>query len=315
MRLAVTGAGGFVGLVLCRTAEAEGHDVVRVVRRSILASPGLAIVGDLDGHTDWRTVLDGADVVVHLAARVHVLRESAQDPLAAFRAVNVEGTRRLAEAAATSGVRRLILVSTIKVLGESTAARPFGPDDPPAPSGPYARSKLEAELAAREVSQRDGLEVVVVRPPLVHGPGVGGNLRRLMGLIRRGVPLPFAGVRNRRSLVGVENLAALLLQAAIAPQAAGQTLLVADQPALSTPALVRLIAESMGRSPRLWSLSTGALTGMGRLTGRTTEVERLVGSLEIDDRQTRTLLEWAPPNTLEDGIRMMVSTFDRERAR
>ncbi|MEO8636434.1 MAG: NAD-dependent epimerase/dehydratase family protein [Gemmatimonadales bacterium] len=313
MRLVVTGAGGFVGMVMSRTAEAEGHEVVRVVRRGGSASPGLEIVGEIDGRTDWGDVVDGADVVIHLAARVHVLREYAKDPLAAFRAVNVEGTRRLAEAAATRGVRRLVLVSTIKVLGESTSGTPFRPDDPLAPGDPYAQSKLEAELALRQVSERAGLEVVIVRPPLVHGPGVGGNLRRLMALIRSGVPLPFGGVRNRRSLVGVQNLAALLLRAATVPQAAGQTLLVADQPAISTPALVRLMAESMGRPARLWPLPAGVLTGLARLTGRVAEVERLVGSLEVDDQPSRALLAWTPPHTLEEGIGEMVSAFGRKR--
>lgn len=313
MRVVVTGASGFVGAVTCRAAEAAGHEVVRVVRRAGSSSTGLAIIGEIDGHTDWRDVLDGADVVVHLAARVHVLRDSERDPLTAFRVVNVEGTRRLAEVAARRGVRRFILASSIKVLGESTSGTPFRPDDLPALSDPYARSKLEAELAVREVSERAGLEVVIVRPPLVHGPGVGGNLRRLMALIRSGIPLPFGGVRNRRSLVGVQNLAALLLRAAAASHAAGQTLLVADQPAISTPALVRLIAESMGRPARLWSVPPRALSGVGRLTGRVTEVERLVGSLEVDDQPSRALLEWMPPQTLEEGIGEMVKAFGRER--
>ncbi len=303
MRLVVTGASGFVGSVMCRSAEAEGHDVVRVVRRAASGSPGLAVIGEIGGRTDWRGVLDGADVVVHLAARVHVLRESESDPLKAFRAVNVEGSRRLAEAAAAGGVRRMILVSSIKAV------------DHPSPRDPYARSKLEAELTVREVSERSGLELVIVRPPLVHGPGVGGNLYRLMTLIRLGIPLPLGGVRNLRSLVGVQNLAAMLLRAASVPQAAGRTLLVADQPALSTPALVRLLAECMGRPSRLVFLPSAALTTLGRLMGRAAEVERLVGSLEVDDQDSRLLLDWKPPRTLEEGIRDMVSAFDRQRAR
>lgn len=313
MRLAVTGANGFVGAALCRSAGEAGSEVVRIVRRTGTNETQTKVVGEIDGRTDWRNVLRGVDAVVHLAARVHVMRETAADPLMAFRATNVVGTRRLAEAAAAAGVRRLILVSTIKVLGEAMAARPFVPDDPPAPADPYSQSKLEAEAAVREVSERAGLEVVIVRPPLVHGPGVGGNLRRLMSLIRMGVPLPFGGVRNRRSLVGVENLSALLLHAAIVPQAAGQTLLVADQPPLSTPALVRLIAARMGRPPRLWSVPAGLLRGLGRLTGRAAEVERLVDSLEVDDRQSRDLLGWSPRLTLEEGIGAMVDAFQGEQ--
>lgn len=300
MRLVVTGASGFVGRVLCADAEQAGHEVVRVVRRAGVEPVGAVAIGEIDGDTDWGTVLRGADAVLHLAARVHVMRESAQDPLAAFRAVNVEGTRRVAVAAAEAGVARLVLVSSIKAA---------------VAEDPYGQSKLEAEQAVRGVGERRGLEWVVVRPPLVHGPGVGGNLRRLMGLIRRGVPLPLGGVQNRRSLVGVENLAGLLLLCAAAPQAAGQTLLVADQPAVSTPELIRMIATCMGRPARLWSVPTGALRILGRLAGRAEEVERLVGSLEVDDARTRALLGWVPRWTLEAGIEAMVQAFDRERQR
>lgn len=298
MRLVVTGANGFVGKVVCAEAGQAGHEVVRVVRRAGVEPAGVVAMGEIDGNTDWGTTLQGADVVLHLAARVHVLRESAEDPLAAFRAVNVAGTRRLAEAAAEAGVPRMVLVSSIKAAGAGD---------------PYGRSKLEAEQALREVGERRGLEWVVVRPPLVHGPGVDGNLRRLMGLIGRGVPLPFGGVQNRRSLVGVENLAGLLLLCGTAPQASGQTLLVADQPAVSTPELIRMIATCMGRPARLWSVPTGALRSLGRLMARTEEVERLVGSLEVDDAGTRALLGWAPRWTLEAGLEAMVRAFDRER--
>ncbi len=297
MRLVVTGASGFVGRVLCVAAARAGHEVLRVVRRAETGRAGAACVLEIDGNTDWGTALRGADAVLHLAARVHVMRESAADPLAAFRAVNVEGTRRLAQAAADARVPRIVLVSSIKAAEA---------DDP------YGQSKLEAEQAVREVGERRGVEWVVVRPPLVHGPGVGGNLRRLMGLIRRGVPLPFGGVQNRRSLVGVENLAGLLLQCATAPQAVGRTLLVADQPPVSTPDLIRMLAASMGRPARLWSVPTGMLEVLGRLAGRSEEVGRLVGSLEVDDSMTRALLGWAPLRTLEEGIGAMARAFAQE---
>lgn len=298
MRLVVTGASGFVGKVLCADAERAEHEVVRVVRRAGSEPAGVVVIGEIDGSTDWGTVLRGADAVLHLAARVHVMRESARDPLGAFRAVNVEGTRRLAGAAADAGVPRMVLVSSIKAA---------------VAEDPYGQSKLEAERVLEEVGERRGLEWVVVRPPLVHGPGVGGNLRRLMGLIGRGVPLPLGGVQNRRSLVGVENLTGLLLLCATAPEAAGQTLLVADQPAVSTPELIRMLATCMGRPARLWSVPTGALRTLGRLAARTEEVERLVGSLEVDDARTRALLGWAPRWTLEEGLEAMVQAFDRER--
>jgi nucleoside-diphosphate-sugar epimerase len=313
MKLAVTGADGFVGTVLCRSAEAEGHEVVRVVRRAKAGRTGVLAIGEIDGRTDWHGALRGCETVIHLAARVHVMRERARDPLAAFRSVNVDGARRLAQAAAAQGIRRLLVVSTIKVLGERTTGTPLGPNNEPAPADPYAQSKLEGEIAVQEVSCATGLETVIVRPPLVSGPGVGGNLRRIMGLVQRGVPLPFKGIENRRSLVSVHNLASVLLQAAREPGAAGQKLLVADQPALSTADLVRLIAHSMGRRPLLWSVPPGLLRFAGRMVGRGEEVERLVSSLEVDDRETRTLLRWTPPWTTEEGIRAMVAAFGMER--
>ncbi len=314
MRLVVTGANGFVGTALGRAAAEAGHVVVRAVRRACTNEAEERAVGDIDGRTDWQDVLHGAGAVVHLAARVHVMRENVSDPMAAYRATNVDGTRRLAEAAVEAGVRRLVFVSTVKVLGEATTGRPFGPGDPPAPADPYARSKVEAEEVVREVAERSGLEAVIVRPPLVHGPGVGGNLRRLMRLIRMGVPLPLGGVQNHRSLIGVHNLTMLLLHAAIVPQAGGRTLLVADEPPLSTPALIRLMAERMGRPARLWSAPVGSLRGFGRLIGQAAVVGRLVDSLVVDDRQTRELLGWSPPLTLEEGVGAMVSAFQREQS-
>ena len=309
MRLVVTGAGGFVGTALCRAAEVQGHEVLRVTRSHGQGSSGSATVEAIDGQTDWGHLLDGADAVIHLAARVHVLRESAKDPLAAFRKVNVDGTRRLAERAASAGVRRLVLVSSIKVLGEETVAAPFGPESVPAPQDHYGQSKLEAEAALRDVATRYGLETVILRPPLVHGPGAGGNLRRLMGLIRQGVPLPFAGIENRRSLIGVDNLVSALIHSSGVSAAAGQILLIADQPPPSTPGLIRILADAMALPARLFSVPAPALRLLGRLAGRSEEVGRLTGSLEVDDRRTRALLQWTPPVTLEAGLREMARAY------
>lgn len=299
-RWLVTGASGFVGRALVATLAADGEAVRGASRRPLPSGIPSVQVGALGPDTDWSAALREIDVVVHLAARVHVMREQERNPLEAFREVNVAGTGALAAQAAAAGVRRLVFVSSIKAA---------------VAEDPYGQSKLEAERVLQEVGERRGLQWVVVRPPLVHGPGAGGNLRRLMGLICRGVPLPFGGVKNRRSLVGVENLAALLRLSGTAPQAAGQTLLVADQPAVSTPDLIRMLAASMGRPARLWSVPASVLRGMGWLAGRSEEVERLTGSLEVDDSRTRALLGWAPRRTLEEGLGAMVQAFEKQRLR
>ena len=304
-RMLVTGATGFVGRVLVDAARARGWSVSAAVRAPDARLPaGVRVepVGDLAGAVDWGRALDGVDVVVHLAARVHVMRETAADALGAFRRVNVDATVALAEACARAGVRRLVYASSVKVLGESTPlGAPFDDASPPAPADPYGVSKLEAERALAGVSAAGGPEIAVLRPPLVHGPGAGGNLERLVRWVAAGVPLPIGSIDNRRSLVGVDNLADALLAAAGHPAAAGRTFLVADGEDLSTPELVRRIGRVIGREARIVPVPTPLLSAAMRVAGRES-LRRLLESLQVDARGLRDALGWRPPRTVDQGL-------------
>lgn len=300
--IVVSGAGGFIGRRLCDVLAGRGANVLALSRRSIPS------VGEINGETDWSNVMPAGSTVVHLAARSHVLDKSRAQDWEAFREVNVAGTRRLACEAASAGVRRLVYVSSIGVLGTSTTGRvAFSTADIPAPNEPYGRSKWEAELALQEVALQTGLEVSVIRPPLVYGPHAPGNFRRLLGLIRRGVPLPLGAVRNQRSLVALDNLVDLICLCVKHPAAAGGTFLVADGTAVSTPALIRGIADAMGRRARLLPIPVGVLRLAGRALGKSAEVERLVGSLEVDITHTCETLGWTPPVDMAEGLRRAVA--------
>jgi nucleoside-diphosphate-sugar epimerase len=249
----VTGANGLVGAALCSKLNVSGFKVRGVVRlsHSLASVTEHVSAGNLEAVTEWASALAGVSCVIHCAARTHVMHETAGDGFAAYRAVNVDGSRRLAEQAATEGVRRLVYLSSIKVNGEKTAhGAPFLFSDAPAPEDAYAISKWEAEQALWEVSSKTGLEVVVVRPTLVYGTGVKGNLARLLKLVRSGVPLPLGAVKNRRSLIGLDNLVDLLIRCVDHPEAAGQTILVSDGEDVSTPDLLRYMAGAMGRTAR-----------------------------------------------------------------
>jgi len=311
--IAVTGAAGFVGAALCGELYSRGFAVRSVVRSLHSAKPASGVeqiaVSNLDAATDWSSALGGVDCVIHCAARAHVMHETEADALAAYRSVNVDGSRRLAEQAAAAGVRRLVYLSSIKVNGESTDGlpRPFGArNDEVNPEDPYGVSKWEAEQALWAVAASTCLEVVVVRPPLVYGPSVKGNLARLLKLVRLGVPLPFGAVQNQRSLIGLDNLVDLLIRCVDHPAAAGQTLLVSDGEDISTPDLLRYMANALGRSARLLPVSVALLRLVGRALGKQAEIDRLVGSLKIDSRHTRELLDWNPPVSVAEGIRRMV---------
>ena len=300
-RIIVTGAGGFIGRRLCEVLRGRGEDVLALSRHS---APS---VGEINGRTDWSTVLHADATVIHLAARAHVLeRDGAQD-LDAFREVNVEGTRRLGFAASSAGVRRLVYVSSIGVLGTATTGRAaFSDKDSPQPSDPYARSKWEAEQALQDVAAQTGLEVSVVRPPLVYGPNAPGNFGRLLSLVLRGVPLPLGAVQNRRSLVALDNLVDLVSLCIVHPAAAGGTFLVADRRAVSTPDLIRGIAQAMNRRALLLPVPVEVLRFTGRALGKSAEVERLVGSLEVDISHTCDTLGWTPPIDMQEGLRRVV---------
>lgn len=306
-RILVTGANGFVGAALVSWLRKQGRSV-RAAVRTVEASRMLrgfvsdvVVVGEIGRSTDWGPALDGIDVVIHLAGRAHVLREASADPLAEFRAINVQGTTRLAEQAA-GRVRRLVFVSSIGVNGSRTLGTPFSESSPAAPDGAYAMSKHETELELRGISESSGLEVVTVRPPLVYGPECPGNFLRLLKLIRSGIPLPLASIRNARSFVYVKNLASALLICAEHPFARGRTYLVDDGRTISTPELVRTLGALFARRVLLVPCPVWLLRGIGRLTGLEDAVARLTDSLIIEGSAIRRELGWTPPYTMRQGL-------------
>jgi nucleoside-diphosphate-sugar epimerase len=315
-RVLVTGASGFVGRRLCAVLANRGWRVraaVRDPRTPLPAGVDRVVTGELGPDTDWREALAGVEGIVHLAARVHVMRETAGDPLAEFRRVNVDGTLNLARQAARDGARRFVFVSSIKVNGEETRpGQPFTEDDLPGPLDSYAVSKHEAEQGLWRIAGQTGLGVVVIRPPLLYGPGVKGNFPRLMRLIRSGLPLPLGTVKNRRSLLGLDNLLDFLMLCLAHPAAANQTFLVADGEDLSTPGLVRRLALAMNRPARLLPVPVSWLRLAGRMLDRTEEVARLTGTLQLDIAKARTLLGWEPPLSVDEGLRRTVAEMDSQ---
>ena len=303
--LLVTGATGFVASAL-RAELARRGIAYRPASRA--PAPGQVAVGEVDGTTDWSAALRGVDAVIHLAARVHVMAPGAAQDDEAFRRVNVAGTLNLARQAARAGVRRFIFLSSIKVNGETTDGRPpFSADEPPDPRDAYARSKLEAERALLALAAEGALEVVVIRPPLVYGPGVKANFAAMMRWVERGVPLPLGAVTNRRSLVYAGNLADLLILATVHPAAANQVFLASDGQDLSTAELLRALAQAMGKPPRLFSVPPPLLAAAARIAGQRAIAERLLGSLTVDIGKTRTRLAWTPPFTVAAGLSATVA--------
>lgn len=306
-KILVTGATGFVGSALCERLLADGNVVRAAVRTrdsvAYLPSGVDAVpVGSIGPDTDWSDALTpGIDSVVHLAARVHVMEDNAVDPLAEFRRVNVAGTERLARMAAKGGARRLIYLSSIKVNGEGRP-EPYREEDAHAPVEPYAVSKREAEVALKKVAAETGLEVVIIRPPLVYGPGVKANFSSLLKMVHRRVPLPLAGIHNRRSLIYVQNLVDAIYACLTRPEAAGQTYLVSDGDDISTPDLIRRVAAAMGKKPCLLPFPSNLLRLFGKIAGKGPAVERLLGTLAVDIGKIRGELSWTPPFTMEQGL-------------
>jgi UDP-N-acetyl-alpha-D-quinovosamine dehydrogenase len=300
----ITGANGFIGGAVLSRLRAEGRLVRGLVRGS--ACPAGCIVGPQlsAAEADWRPLLAGCEAVVHAAARVHVVDEEDPDPLGAFRAVNVAGTLNLARQAAEAGVRRFVFLSSIKVLGESTLpGRPFTPEDPPAPQDPYGRSKAEAEAGLLELAARTGMEVVIIRPPLVYGPGVKANFLAMMRWLRRGVPLPLGAVRhNRRSLVALDNLVDLTVTCVRHPAAANQVFLAGDGEDLSTAELLRRLAGALGVPARLIPVPVWVLEAGAAAFGRRQAMQRLCGNLQVDISKARQLLDWRPVVSVDKGL-------------
>jgi len=306
LHVLVTGGTGFIGHALCRALAESGNAPRVALRHQTPAARGstcLSVaVGEINGSTEWTNALRNINCVIHLAARTHVLRETVSDTLSAYRRVNVDGTRRLAEQAAAAGVRRLVFLSSVKVNAERTTDHPCTERDIPRPEDAYGMTKWEAEQALRQIEQATGLEVVILRPPLVYGPGVKGNFLRLMKLVARGLPVPFASVRNQRSMIYIGDLVDAILACVRAPAAAGQTYLVSDGTDISTPELVSSIGRAMGVSPRLFPFPPSLLMAAATIIGKRNEARRLLGSLQVDSSRIRRELEWQPPYTMEQGL-------------
>jgi nucleoside-diphosphate-sugar epimerase len=308
VKVLVTGANGFIGCHLSRWLVQEGYEVHKAVRQASAMQDHVFQVGDINGQTDWSQALDGVDVVVHAAARVHVLYETVTDPISEFRHANVDATINLAEQAHRMGVKRFVFISTIGVLGNYSRA-PFVEGKQPYPSNAYSASKMEAEQQLLRLAKKTGLEVVIIRPPLVYGPGVKANFYRLMQAIDHSKPMPFGAVCNARDFISVANICSLITTCLTHPAAANEIFLAADGEPVSTPALIRKLAAAMGRKAKLipipvWVLSAGAF-----LLRKERFYHSICSSLRIDTSKARTLLGWQPPQSLDDGLRQTVEWY------
>ena len=306
MKVLVTGATGFVGTALVDRMVREGRHAVRVALRRDhvgLATNIEYVRANLDVGTNWQAALAGADIVVHLAARVHLMRDAAVDPLEEFRRVNVAGTLNLARQAAAGHVKRFVYMSSVKVHGESGV---YAETDPPAPGDAYSISKYEAEAGLSRIASETTMEVVVIRAPLVYGPHVRANFGALIRVVALGIPLPLGAVDNRRSLLGLDNLVDFTLTCIDHPAAANETFLVRDSENLSTTDLVRRLARAMDRPARLIPVPPSILLGAATLLGKREVARRLLGSLCVDITKARQRLGWAPPVPVDEGLRRAV---------
>jgi nucleoside-diphosphate-sugar epimerase len=311
--LLLTGSTGFVGNALIHRFAELGDRKIRTCTRKLDALFPAGIdcfpIQSVSADTDWGNGLRDVEVVVHTIARVHVMNDKSSDPFAAFRETNVDATLNLARQAARAGVKRFVFVSSVKVNGESTSVKPFTSFDIPAPLDPYGISKNEAEQGLLALSNDTGLEVVIVRPPLVYGPGVRANFLRLMMLIKMGVPLPFGAVHNRRSMVALDNLVDLLVTCTRHPAAAGQVFMVSDECDVSTPELLHMIARAMNKKPLLLPLPTGLIACAAALVGKSAVANRLLDSLQVDIAHTKSTLGWQPIISMQESINKTVEYF------
>lgn len=309
----VTGATGFVGRFLCERLLSEDF----AVRGTILESESSfslvngvepVTVEPLGAETPWSHALEGINTIIHLAARVHIMNDPSKAPITEYRKVNVEGTAQLAREATKAGVKRLVFVSSIKVNGEETDVS-YTEESPAKPTDPYGISKWEAEVGLRQIEAESGLEVVIVRPTLVYGPGVKANFLKMLNTIQRGIPLPFASITNKRSLLYVGSLADALTTCATHPAAAGKTYLVSDGEDVSTPELISQTAKVLGAPARVFPFPVGLMKLAAKLINRTDAIHRLTGSLTVDSSKIRRDLEWSPPYTMAQGLQATANWF------
>lgn len=313
-RILLTGASGFVGGAvhecLSRSSTRKLTIATRKPMPEMAASTIAALIDQIDATTDWAPILLDSEVVIHTAARVHVMNESSLDPLASFRKVNVEGTLNLARQAAASGVRRFIFISSIKVNGEETPLNiPFTADTEPAPVDPYGISKLEAEKGLMLIAAQTAMEIVIIRPTLVYGPGVKANFLSMMRWLQKGIPLPFGAIWNQRSLVALGNLVDLIVTCIDHPKAANQIFLVSDGNDLSTTELLQKMGRALGRPARLLPVPSVILKCGAALLGKKSLSQRLCGSLQVDIGKNRELLGWAPPISVDEALSITAKSF------
>ncbi|SEI23465.1 UDP-glucose 4-epimerase family protein [Pseudomonas asplenii] len=312
-KILVTGATGFVGSALVNELLRSNENiVVALVRRADVKLPKDVLVSEVSGaELDCSAVkLSEVNAIVHCAARVHVMNDASNDPLREFRKVNVKFTLDLASRAAEQGVKRFIYISSIKVNGEETAPGCiYRADDPPAPIDSYGISKMEAEEGLRALGKKTGMEIVIIRPVLVYGPGVKANFRSMMKVLKSGVPLPLGLIKNKRSLVSLDNLVDLIITCIDHPAASNQTFLASDGDDVSTPRLLTLMGQALGRPPRLVPVPTFFLEAVASLLGKKETLRRLVGSLQVDISKANELLGWRPVLSLEDGLKKTADNF------
>ena len=310
MTILITGASGFIGSRLLERLPTEGTLILGRDKPIDFPNERFFEV-EIGSNTDYSTALKDVDTVVHLAARVHVMNDLVDNPLDLYREVNTFGTVNLARQAAKEGVKRFIFVSSIKVNGEATSIdKPFTPSDRRAPEDYYGQSKSEAEQALFDIAKDTGLEVVVIRPTLVYGPGVKANFASLMNLVLKGIPLPFGCItNNKRSLVSVENLVDLIITCTSHPNAINQVFLVSDDSDISTSSMVREMASALGKPKWQLPVPVWCYKLVGKLFNQSSVVDRLTGSLRVDMTHTKKTLDWTPPQTLQDGFKQTAEAF------
>lgn len=314
MRVLITGATGFVGGAVQRQLMNDSKiDVSVAVRSNSTSLPVESFyVSGLTSDTDWSAALQDKDLVIHCAARAHIMSDDASDPLSEYRRVNVDGTLNLARQAAKEGLKRFVFISSIKVNGEQTQpGQPFTSDDQPAPEDAYGQSKLEAEQGLQQIASEAGMELVIIRPPLVYGPEAKGNFSTMIKLVDKGLPLPLGAIHNKRSLIALDNLVDLVITCIDHPAAANQVFLAGDGQDLSTTELLRGVGNAMGKPARLIPVPAGMLMFGATLLGKKAAAQRFLGSLQVDISKARNVLGWEPPLTLEEGLRRC---FDSENA-
>ena len=306
MRVCLTGSTGFLGRRLTQVLSSDSvTDLTATARVPSLVEIASAVeISEINGQTDWSIAIQNQDVVIHTAARAHIMKDSVSNPLAEYRKVNVDGTLNLARQAAAAGIKRFIFISSIKVNGEQTApGQSFQPEDEAKPIDSYGISKWEAEQGLHRIANETGIEVVIIRPPLIYGPGVKGNFANLIKLVRKGLPLPLGAIYNRRSMIALDNLVDLIITCIDRPKAANQVFLASDGQDLSTSELLLGLAKAMGRPARLLPIPGAVLSLVASALGKRTVADRLLCSLQVDISNTRTLLNWTPPITVEEGLR------------